>query len=1101
LIKYRLTNPQRNIYFADIATDTKQLFNIYGYIKIKGSIDLFLFFQAIMLLHKKFPILRGFLKKEDEYEPYFEIQHHFQPIYQFIDLSGKKDSEEALNAEIKKEKQYKFKLSNTLLFRNNLYKINKSEYVWLFNIHHIINDGWGASVLVESCSEIYRGLLNKKNTIEENNSFEKYSDFEEVYIRSEKYEKDKIFWKEKLIKFQPFYLEKGFSNRKNSIEGERLSQFVSGIKAKTINRFIKERNISPHVFFMSVFYIFLYKLFNTNKISIATAVLNRPNSMFKSTVGMFLNFIPNIIEIQETDSIHDVLKNVQLEMKRNFKHQRFPIVGLYQELGYQRDDLYPFLFNYQNSVHDNHFASIPTEQEWLFNNYEEHAISININDRHNSGEYQIHFDYNKSTISNTEMRYYAERYLFLIDQIVEKQSAISDYLFIPKREEDEIRKYLTGKSVEYTFTDLAQLIDRNAERFGEKIAIGAGNSHITYSELSELSGKLAKYLLSFGLKKGSFIPVFLDASIDSIISLFAIFKIGGIYVPIDSSYPAERIKFIINDCNVSYLIANKKIDGFKIIDLNDFYQNVEPDKNIKTKQSINETDYAYTIYTSGSTGKPKGVLVRHEQISHYLNQFINYFKLSESDIVAQQASISFDTSLEEILPALAVGARLEILDREILLNPNKLVTELIEKKITLLSSSPTIIAELNQQKIKSNTLKILISGGDVLYENQIDFLKSQYCVFNTYGPTETTICVSYAEIKDGQIHLGSPINNMSIYLLNDLAEEIGFSSIGEVCISGIGLADSYLNQEKLTNESFVIDETIKKRMYKTGDLARLLPTGELLYCGRKDFQVNIHGHRIELGEIDFHLNQIPDVLNAVTIVRKEIDTQFLKSFLETKNGRIIDQETIRGYLEKRLPNYMLPASIQFLDKLPTNSNGKIDRNKVEKLVQIQTKDRAETFKTETEIDLASIWSDLLTKKVEDRHANFIEYGGNSLTITQLAKRIKSYFGIEISFKDIFTALTIKKIADIIELKSKSHKKKKYTEIKKSKTYALSRSQERIWIIEQFKETGAAYNIPIAVRLEGLLDSKLVEKTVQSIINDYESLRTYFVNKMDFCSKK
>jgi amino acid adenylation domain-containing protein len=1087
----KLTYPQLNIYYADLALDSKQLYNIYGYVRIFGKIDIDLFHRTIILLHEKYPILKSQLKETEE-RPYFEVQGNASARYDFIDLSHFSSNQDLLFEEIEKEKKYKFKLHDQLLFRNILYKLHNDEYVWLFNVHHIINDGWGASILVDTCSEIYENLLqNPDYKVEINNSFANYPDFEEKYISSEKYKKDDLHWRNKLEKLEILDLSKCFSKQKDRIEGGRVSRIIDKKVSEKINNYISEKAVSPHIFFMSIFYIYLYNLFKTKTIVIGTAVLNRPNAEFKSTVGMFLNFIPNFVELSDENTFSDILSLVQREMKQNFKHQRFPLVKLYQELGLNREDVYPFLFNYQNSVHNSDFASMPSDQEWLFNDYEEHAISLNINDRHNQGLYQFHFDFNKSMLSEIEMNYTIDRYFFLLEQILNDDKNLSDYSILPETEVKMVRSFLDGEKYDYPFISFASIIDINSGKYKNKIAISSESEKISYEQLSEEVNQFANYLLSIGIQKGDFVAVILNESIDLIKSLFALFKIGAVYIPIDPEYPSERIDYILEDCKAKLIISGEK----------ERYNCIEPAtlKNLLSMQStkipdkvIDPEDFAYSIYTSGSTGKPKGVLIQHKQISHYVNQFIRYFSLTECDVVAQQASIAFDTSLEEILPILFIGGRLEIIDRKKMLSVDYFVEELENRKITLLSSSPTLVSELNNEKFSGSDLRIIISGGDVLYEEQVDFLKEKYHVYNTYGPTESTICVSYADIKNDIVHLGKPIDNTSLYILNNDLEELGFSLIGELCISGEGLAHSYLNQNELTSQSFIHHPSIKRRLYKTGDLARLSPEGYLQYCGRKDLQVNLHGHRIELGEIDFYLMKHSKIKQSVTILIKNDKHQLLKSYCVLDNEDLLDTKEIIEFLLERLPEFMVPSFYKVLDKLPLTSNGKIDRKQLERISLEESNSSENELKTDLELKLANIWRDLLEKDVLFANDNFFSLGGHSLLAMKLIKEIKKQFDLIISFKEIFINPTIFELAALISKKEACAEENIVPVYTENGLFEASNSQLRLWTLSQFEDASICYNVYFACQLHGKINKELMKESFMSVVLKHESLRTTFI---------
>ena len=774
--KVNLSQSQLGIYYAHLYENEGKFFNIFSEIKFQNEISTSIFEKMIHKLSFKHPILRSVLR-DDEQVPYRQVLDQSSPIFELIDYStlSEENAIERYDNLIKEWKNYQFPLVNHLLFKSVLVKLPNSEYRWLACFHQIINDGFGVSYICEEAGKLYSLLLNNEElSVEVNSNYENYIEYEQAYLNSTKHLKAKEFWENKLKEFDIIDPKQGFANYCTNLKSNRYTKTIDIKSSTEIKNFLFKKNISGNTFFLSVLYSYLSKLFVREQIAIGTTVLNRPKPKYKMSGGMFVNFIPNVFSIDTDQSITELFSHIEKEIKESFRHQRFPMSEVYRELSLKREDIYPVLFNYQKSIFIEKFGDLDVSHDWLFNGYEEHFFSLNVVDREDSGCFELSFDINQSAFSEAESHFLIDRYLYLVNQFISNSSQkISELNIIPNKEYTRIRENLTGKKKEYSNIDISNIVDYTAQLLPNKIAINDINLSITYSELLEKINRIVSYLENHGIKRNQTVCVISNPSINSIATMIALFKIRAVYVPVDPSTPTERIKFIQQDCNAALSISDEMIDHITTVVFSDIdSENIVVDR----KNSCDSDDLAYIIYTSGSTGKPKGVKVQFKQIAHYVSQCIEYFNITNEDKVAQQASLSFDTSLEEILPALVSGATLEILNRSNLSDIEYVNDELITRKITLLSTSPTLIAELNNIKFLSPYLRILISGGDALHSHQINNIDNNYAIYNTYGPTETTICATYSKVNSTtQIDLGKPIANTEVALLNDKNEDVPFS--------------------------------------------------------------------------------------------------------------------------------------------------------------------------------------------------------------------------------------------------------------------------------------------------------------------------------------
>lgn len=629
-------------------------------------------------------------------------------------------------------------------------------------------------------------------------------------------------------------------------------------------------------------------------------------------------------------------------------------------------------------------------------------------------------------------------------------------------------------SISSSKSNMYQLFQDSFDKNANRTAIVYENKTLSYKELYEEVDKFAAILkLKHKLDVGSQIVLIAGRSERTIVSILAIMKIGATYIPIDGEYPEARVNYILDDCSANAIIMDQDIghrianDSIPIL-YNDYSKYQLEGYNLSNDDCpAGLTDLCYICYTSGTTGKPKGVMIEQRSIIDYVETFSNYFKLLNTDKVIQQSSISFDTSIEEIFPVLAVGGELIILPeggRDI----EAMIEGINNHKATIVSTTPLVINELNLNSDRlEHTPRVFISGGDELRKSYIDQLISKSSIFNTYGPTEFTVCASFGKIDDIENCniIGKPINNHEILLFDHNLKESPVGEVGEMYIAGSGIARGYLNNIEETKKYFIPHPSNKGMLYKTGDLGRYNENGELEFCGRKDSQVKIKGYRVEPIEIDSTLQGYNEVIDSITIAKKDYDSNkhlvtyykrsdnveekeimaYLRNLLPhymvpdylvnvedfplTFNGKIDVKQLptpdgllqnnlftleLKEFLKKSLPVYMIPSRFVLLDELPLTVSGKIDRKFLEKKkIQKANDEKHVAPSNEIEQKIQKIWENRLELSKISVLANFFEIGGNSIKATQIMAMISKELRISISLKDIYNNPTILELARLI----------------------------------------------------------------------------------------
>jgi fengycin family lipopeptide synthetase D len=551
------------------------------------------------------------------------------------------------------------------------------------------------------------------------------------------------------------------------------------------------------------------------------------------------------------------------------------------------------------------------------------------------------------------------------------------------------------------------------------VALILQEKEMTYRELNEKSNQIARLVVKQGVKEDDIVGIMADRSFEMIIGIIGILKSGGAYLPIDPYYPEDRINYLILNSSTKLILTKSdyqsKIKDVKAINIEDKDNYLEDTNNLKKLNSSNSL--AYLFYTSGSTGNPKGVMVEHHSlINHIFNQ-INEFGVNEDERILQFSTFTFDASIEQIFLALLSGASLVLINKEKILNDDLLNEYIKEKCITHIHTVPALLENISTDH---KDIKRVISGGD---KCPVSLARRWYNIcdfYNKYGPTETTITSIEYLVKDldenqSSIYIGKPTNNTKIYILNSESLELQPIGVpGEICIGGTGLARGYWGNDELTNEKFIANPfNENERIYRTGDIAKWLPDGNIKYLNRIDNQVKIRGNRIELGEIEYTLSNHEKIKEVVVMAVGKEDEKSLCAYIISEVE--IDTNELRIYLSKSLPEFMIPSYFVRLEELPLTANGKINRKALPD-PEINVGNDFVAASDQTEEKLVEIWSEVLKLDKEKISVNkgFFELGGNSLKAFGLVSKIHKAFNIRINIVQFFKFYTIIEVANYIK---------------------------------------------------------------------------------------
>lgn len=1046
---YNLSEPQKSIWHTEKFFSGTSIGNVAATQKIKGEIDFDLLEMAINIFVEKNDGMRIRIIEEDGIPKQYIHDYSYSKI-DFFDFSNDINEFYKWNEE---RTQKPFKLTDSDLYYFAIVKLGKEIGGFYGNTHHLISDAWTMNLLSSQVVDNYEALKNQQkiSTIKKPS----YIDFlidQDLFRYSSRYLKSREFWSKKFDEsFEPSYL-KPLAKGSLSTKANRKTVLLDSSLTGNIYNYCNEHKVSVFTFFMSIFSIYISRKTNSNDVVIGTPILNRSGAKEKETTGMFVSTIPIKLFVDESMDFESYTEYATKELSFCLKNQKYNyelILKDYREKYKISDKLYDCMISYQNSKYEKGNQPDKFEARWHFNRNQVESLILHLDDREGSGKLLINFDYLVALFDEEEIEQLCMSLLNLIKDAINNNKEVSRLEMFDKDEKnlllDTLAKFNDTKADYPKEMTIQQLFEEQVKKTPHNTALIYEDNALSYKELNERANQLARLLREKGVKPNSLVGIMVYRSFEMIIGIFAILKAGGGYLPIDPNAPKDRRSYMLENGNVKIVLTSKELyekidENVEKLDLDDEEIYIGDTSNLLVLNKSN--DIAYVIYTSGSTGMPKGVMIEHYSVINRLNWMQKKYPLNNNDTILQKTPYTFDVSVWELFWWSFYGGKLAILCPGGEKEPSKIINAINNYKITTMHFVPSMLSvfldflqrETDKGKIKS--LRQVFASGEALTLKHVErFFEytSDYDInlSNLYGPTEATVDVSYFDcMRDNNLKLipiGKPIDNIRFYILNkDLQiQPIGVG--GELCIAGDGLARGYLNAPEITSQKFIKSQFVNEdRIYKTGDLARWLPNGDIEYLGRIDNQVKIRGLRIELGEIEHQLLKLESIKEAVVIVKNdETRNDYLCAYYVSDYE--IPVSELRENLATNLPQYMIPSYFVKVYKMPLSSNGKIDRKKLsEYLINVSIDEEYIEPRNDIEKRLADIWKRELNLERIGVKNNFFEMGGDSLTAINVSISI----GSEIAISDIYDNPTIEELA--VAIQSKKHEDSIFYTIRESK---------------------------------------------------------------------
>lgn len=1092
---HNLTHPQKRIWYIDKVNFNSPLHNIGGCLIMNESIDVDRLKETLNIIVKENEGLRlRFTEKNGQ--PVQYIHDYGKENIDFLDFS----SYEMPRVEHQKwaESLFKrnFKLEDNKLYYFAIYKISKKEYGVLLSIHHIISDGWSISLIQKQTCEIYSKLTkNETMYLEESCSYVDFIKDENEYLNSDRFIKNKNFWNEKFNSAAEEFLYK----TSNSLEGKRKSFNIDSDLSGEIKRFVENKKCSLNTFFIAILLIYINKTTYKKDLVIGTPVFNRAGKKQKGMVGMFTSTVPFRFTLDTELHIENLIKLINRELKLCFLNQKYPYDLLIKDLELSKegyDSLFKMSVNYYNSKYVNDIDGVDVEVEEYYSGNQSYSLQLTVKEWEESN-ITLNFDYKTLEYSDKQIEIMYESMINIVKQVIVDGNITINKVKLVNREENNHKVYnLNSTASYYPKKTICELFEEQTIKTPNKIALEFKEKSLTYKELNEKSNQLANYLREKGIDRNATVAIMETHSIELMVSILGVLKTGASYLPIDPSYPLERINYILEDSKSTILLTN-----FKIVEEIQAKANTinirELNLDRYNKNNLIKTNYlndlVYIIYTSGSTGKPKGVMIEHQGLTNYIWWANKMYLKDEDEVMALYSSISFDLTVTSIFTPLISGNKIIIYDNDE--TEFVLYKILRESKATVVKLTPAHLTLLKDMNNTHTNIKRVIVGGEDL---KVALAKDVYNSFgknieilNEYGPTETVVgCMiyKYDEEKDKSVSvpIGYPADNVQIYILDNELNIVPTSFEGELYISGDGVARGYLNREELTHEKFIKNPFIKgKIMYKTGDTARYLENGSIEYVGRIDNQVKIRGHRIEIGEIERYLLE-NEIIKDVVVTLKEDSSgnKLLNAYIVTKKE--ISDTDLKQELLKFLPKYMIPNNFVFIDKLPLTLNGKVNYDLLPE-PEIAEKEFIK-YTTLVEKELVKAMEEILGVENISMNDNYYQLGGDSIKAIQISSKLKNV-GLDIKVKDILAYDSIEEIAASIE------ESKVDMTINQEKSEGIIEKTPIIeWFFNQDFKNQNVYNQYVLLEYNEKLDISKVVGAVDKLTEHHDGLRINYDRK-------
>lgn len=1041
---------QQRLWFLNQFERDSAAYNIPSFVLLKGDLDVAAFERCLREIVRRHEVLRTTIVSVNG-EPSQVVSPSANISVPVINLEGlpEKEIEEKVHSIVAKESQYIFDLSKGPLLRATLLRAGESDHYLVFVVHHIAFDGWSAGVFVREMGALYGAFTEgKPSPLPE--LFIQYADF--AYWQRHRHAGETIdnqleYWKTKLSgQLQKLQLPFDFShNETEKYRGGHISAKISMNTAERLKSLCHGEKATLFMGLLAAFEIVLHRYSGMEDIIVGCPIANRNRTDIEGLIGCFINTLALRTDLSGNPGFRELLSRVREVSLGAFANQDVPFEKLLEEIRPDREmnrtPVFHVMFVLQNTpmkpINLPGLSIIPMDIDTGTTKFDLNLHAVETEDG-----ILADLQYNADLFDSASIKQMLGSYLTLIENVVaDPDQKIAGYPLLRDTDRKQLRSrhnliHPTNNFAVFQKDDIEQSIPSRFEeivrKFPWKTAVKTRYNEWTYEDLNRRANSVANAIFKVGKPGPETVALLFEHGADMLAGIFGVLKTGKTYVPLDPSYPTERLAYMIGDSQASFLISNGlnidlarklKADEVELINIDEASLTLEtqyPDI------SVSPDTLAYILYTSGSTGRPKGVVQNHRNVLHFARVYTNSIQICPDDRLTLVSSYSFDAAVMDIFGSLLNGATLypiNIKEEGI----DGLSRLLIERKISIYHSTPTVyrlFVECLSGDEQFNDVRVIVLGGEAVYKRDVDLYKTHFCLnclfLNGFGPTESTVSLQYFINKEGdfnqhRVSVGYPVQDTDILLINNSG---GVDDIyGEIAIKSQYLTLGYWNKPEMTKAAFLPNpQGDGERIYRTGDLGRLRPDGSIEFLGRKDFQVKIRGYRIEAGEIEMALNEHPKVGSSAVFAKTINGVEHLVGCVVPDGSPMPSGRELRQFLQNKLPDYMIPSAFVRMDALPLTPSGKVDRQALLVLDNFRLEPEAVYVAPRNELEeiIASVWQEMLNLDKVGIHDSFFELGGHSLLATQVVSRLRRAIGVELPLRRLFEATTVASLAELID---------------------------------------------------------------------------------------
>jgi amino acid adenylation domain-containing protein len=1035
-----LSFAQQRLWFFDQLQPKSAMYNMPFPVRLTGYLDVEAMRRTLSEVVRRHEVLRTTFVSVDG-EPVQVINPAEQIELPVVDLSElSEDKREAeTNRLAAEEARRPFDLKQSPLLRVGLIKIKEDEHVVLLTLHHISSDAWSMGVMVKEIVALYGAFRDGRPSPlpELAVQYADYAVWQRQWLEGEVLDAQMSYWREHLTG-APVVLELPTDRPRPSMQTNKGSQLPLMLPEKlveSVKALGRREGVTPFMTLLAAWQLLLSRYSGQDDVVVGTPIANRHRAETEPLIGFFVNTLALRARVEGRMSFRELLRQVREVCLGAYAHQDLPFEKLVEELQPERSlshtPLFQVMFALQNTATGSgrtpELPGLGVKPLRSGNNNAVFDLTLNLSEM--KGRVTGSLNYNVNLFDESTVRRMADHFERLLEVSVANPDA--ELRTLPMLTDAErqtlLDEWSTAKAEYPSGFCVHHLFERQVERAPEATAAAFGEEEVSYRELNERANQVAHYLRSLGVGQESLVGLLMERSVEMLVGLLGVLKAGGAYVPLDAQHPTERLQYMMEDAGVMLLLTQQRLlesapqTGAKEVCIDADWgaisqQSTENPENLTTPDSL-----AYVIYTSGSTGTPKGVMAVHRGVCNLVEAQRRTFGVNPESRVLQFSAFGFDASVWEIFMALYAGGTLYLAPKHALLPGQPLAAILRRYAIDIVTLPPSALSAMPPDGFPD--LQTLIVAGEACPVNLVEQWAKGRRFFNAYGPTETTVCATIAEcVSDGRTPpIGRPLANAEVYILDGELNVVPVGVTGELYVGGLGLTRGYLKRAGLTAERFIpnpYSSAPGARLYRTGDLARYLPDGQIDFLGRNDYQVKLRGYRIELGEVEEVLSKHPSVREAAVLLREDQPgnkrlVAYLTAAAEQPPGLATGE--LRGFLQERLPDYMVPTTFVPLDEFPRTTSGKIDRRALP-VPERGGGAAGEAFvapRDLLEMKLAHIWEEILDVKSVGVRDNFFELGGHSLLATRLMSRIEEDFGKQLPLTTLFRSPTIEHLGGLL----------------------------------------------------------------------------------------